>query len=98
MNEEATAQVGPQHQQKSAKRNFSVCLSHYGHFFWLGIMKSIMGDIYIENKVILMDVLEQFYIFDNTKLRNQISKKCKSNPNILFDSVSQNTTVADSNS
>jgi hypothetical protein len=55
-----------------------------------------MGDLHIENKGSLLDVLEQFYIFDNTKLRNQINNKHKSNPNILFDSVSQNTTVAGS--
>ena len=59
-------------------------------------MKSIMGNLYIEDKGSLMDVLEEFYIFDNTKLRNTINNICKSNPNILFDSVIQNTTVEDS--
>jgi hypothetical protein len=78
MNEEATAHVGSQHQQKkNGKQNFAEYLSDYGHLF--GSMKIIMGNLYIENKGILMDVLEKFYVFENTKLRNQINK-CKSTP------------------
>jgi len=59
-------------------------------------MKSIVGNLYIEKNGSLMDVLEQFYIFENTKLRHEVNNKCKSNQNLLFDPVIQNTTIEES--
>ena len=45
----------------------------------------IMSTIHITNKGRLMDILEKFYIFRETKLDNQINDKLAVRPNIIFE-------------
>ena len=49
----------------------------------------IMSTICITNKGKLMDTLEKFYIFCDTKLDNQISNKLTVRPNIIFETIVQ---------
>jgi hypothetical protein len=49
----------------------------------------IMSTIHITNKGRLMDILEKFYIFRETKLDNQINDKLAVRPNIIFEIVVQ---------
>jgi hypothetical protein len=48
-----------------------------------------MGTIHITNKGRLMDTLEKFYIFRETKLDNQINDKLAVRPNITFETIVQ---------
>jgi hypothetical protein len=50
-------------------------------------MESIMETIHITNKGQMMDTLERFYIFRETKLNNQINDKLTIKPNIIFDTT-----------
>ena len=49
----------------------------------------IMSTIHITNKGRLMDTLEKFYIFRETKLDNQINDKLAVRPNIIFETIVQ---------
>jgi hypothetical protein len=49
----------------------------------------IMSTIHISNKGRLMDTLEKFYIFRETKLDNQINNKLAVRPNIIFETIVQ---------
>jgi hypothetical protein len=48
-------------------------------------MEEGMNTIHITGKGRLMDTLEKFYIFCETKLNNQINDKLAVKPNIIFD-------------
>jgi hypothetical protein len=49
----------------------------------------IMSTIHITNKGRLMDTLEKFYIFCETKTDNQINDKLAVRPNIIFRTIVQ---------
>jgi hypothetical protein len=55
----------------------------------IGPMEDIMNTIHITDKGRLMDTLEKFYIFCETKLNNQINDKLAIKPNIIFDAIVQ---------
>ena len=46
-----------------------------------------METIHITNKGQIMDTLERFYIFRETKLSNQVNNKLTIKPNIIFDTI-----------
>jgi hypothetical protein len=49
-----------------------------------------METIHVTNKGQMMDTLEKFYIFRETKLNNQINDKLTVKPNIIFDVIVHN--------
>jgi len=53
-------------------------------------MEDIMETIYITNKGQMMDTLEKFYIFCETKINNQINDKLTVKSNIIFDTIIRN--------
>jgi hypothetical protein len=55
----------------------------------IGPMEEIMETVHITNKGPMMDTLEKFYIFCETKLNNQINDKLAIKPNIIFDTIVQ---------
>jgi hypothetical protein len=55
----------------------------------IGLMEDIMNTIRITGKGKLMDTLEKFYMFRETKLNNQINDKLEVKPNIIFDTIVQ---------
>jgi hypothetical protein len=50
-------------------------------------MHDIMDVIHITKKGRMMDTLEKFYIFWETKLNNQINDKLTVKPNIIFETI-----------
>ena len=48
-----------------------------------------METMYITNKGKLMDTLERFYIYWETKINNQINDKLTVKPNIIFETIVQ---------
>jgi hypothetical protein len=48
-----------------------------------------MSTVYVTNKDRLMDNLEKYYIFRETKMDNQINDKVTARPNIIFETVVQ---------
>jgi hypothetical protein len=52
-------------------------------------MENVIETIYVTNKGKLMDTLERFYIYRETKINNQINDKLNVNPNIIFETVVQ---------
>jgi hypothetical protein len=52
-------------------------------------MEEIMDTIHFTNKGRLMNTLEKFYIFRETKSNNQINDKLTVKPNIIFDTTVQ---------
>jgi hypothetical protein len=54
----------------------------------IGPLESVMETLHVTNKGRMMDTLERFYIFRETKL-NQINDKLTVKPNIAFDTIVQ---------
>jgi hypothetical protein len=52
-------------------------------------MENIIETMYVTNKGKLMDTLERFYIYRETKINNQIHDKLTVNPNIIFETIVQ---------
>jgi len=52
-------------------------------------MENIMEATYVTNKGKLMDTLERFYIYRETKINNQINDKLTIKPTIVFQTVLQ---------
>jgi hypothetical protein len=71
----------------NGKSNFALHLLENGHD--IGLMEDIMNTIHITGNGRLMDTLEKFYIFLETKLNNQINDKLAVKPNIIFDTIVQ---------
>jgi hypothetical protein len=46
-----------------------------------------MNTVYTTSKGKLLNKMERFYIYKETKTVNQINDKCKVKPNILFDTI-----------
>jgi hypothetical protein len=55
----------------------------------IGPMESVMETPHITNKGRMMDTLERFYIFRETKHNNQINDKLTVKPNIVFETIVQ---------
>ena len=71
----------------NGKSGFPQHLLENGHN--IGPIEDIMSTIHITNKGRLMDTLEKFYIFRETKLDNQINDKLAVRPNIIFETIVQ---------
>jgi hypothetical protein len=71
----------------NGKSTFALHLLENGHDVWP--IQDIMNTIYITDKGRLMDTLEKFYIFRETKLYKQINDKLAVKPNIIFDTIVQ---------
>jgi hypothetical protein len=71
----------------NGKSSFTIHLLENGHD--IGPMEDIMNTIHITDKARLMDTLEKFYIFRETKLNNQINDKLAVEPNIIFNTIVQ---------
>ena len=50
-------------------------------------MESVVETLHITNKGRMMDTLERFYIFRETKLNNKINDKMTVKPNIVFETI-----------
>jgi hypothetical protein len=55
----------------------------------IGSMENIMEILHITRKPKMMNTLEKFHIYDETKLDNQITDTCTVKPNIIFDMIIQ---------
>jgi hypothetical protein len=55
----------------------------------IGPMEEMMDTIHFTSKGRLVNTLEKFYIFRETKLNNQINEKLTVKPNIIFDTIVQ---------
>jgi len=53
-------------------------------------MEDIMETVHITNKDQMMDTLEKFYIFRETKTNNQINDRMTVKSNIIFDTTVRN--------
>jgi len=69
------------------KSNFAQHLLENGHN--IGTIEHIMSTINVTNKGRLMDTLQKFYTFRETKLDNQINDKLAVRPNIIFGTIVQ---------
>jgi len=49
-----------------------------------------MDTVYVTNKGQMMDTLEKFYIFRETKINNQINDRKTVKSNIIFDTIVRN--------
>ena len=69
------------------KSSFAKHLLENGHA--IGPIEDIMSTIYITNKDRLMDTLEKYYIFRETKIDNQVNDKVAVRPNVIFETTVQ---------
>jgi hypothetical protein len=53
----------------------------------IGPIEGIMKTVHITNKGRMMDTLERYYTFRETKLNNQINDKLIIQPNIIFETT-----------
>ena len=52
-------------------------------------MENIMDVIHITNEGRMMDTIEKYYIYKETKLNNQINDKLTVQPNVIFETLVQ---------
>ena len=69
----------------NGKSRFVQHLLENGHS--IGPMESIVETVHVTSKGRMMDTLERFYIFRETKLNDQINDKSTIKPNIIFDTI-----------
>jgi len=50
-------------------------------------MENIMDVLYITNKGKMINTLEIFHIYNETKIDNQINDKCTDRLNLIFDTL-----------
>ena len=55
----------------------------------IGPMDNIMEILHTTSKGRMMDTLERFYIFWETKIHNQINDRLTIKPNIIFETIAQ---------
>jgi myo-inositol-1-phosphate synthase len=67
--------------------SFAQHLLENNHDF--GPIEDVMSTVYITSKGRLMDTLEKYYIFRETKMGNQINDKITTRPNIIFQTIVQ---------
>ena len=70
---------------KNGKSRFAENLIDNGHC--IGRMEYIVQTLHITIKGKIMDTLEKYYIFRETKLNNQISDKLTIKPNSICDTI-----------
>ena len=73
---------------RNNKPSFAQHLSENGHS--IDPMEEVMDTVYITSKGRMMDTLEKFCIFCETKHNNQINDKLTVKPNIIFDIILHN--------
>jgi len=73
---------------RNNKSDFGHHLQENGHS--IGPKEDIMDTIHATNKGRLMDNLERFYIFRDTKISNQINDKLTVKPNVIFEVIVYN--------
>jgi hypothetical protein len=71
----------------NGKSRFAQHMLENGHA--IDPIEDIMDTIHCTSKGQLMNTLEKFYIFRETKLNNQINDKSTVKPNIIFDTIYQ---------
>jgi hypothetical protein len=52
-------------------------------------MENIMDIIHITDKGRMMDTIEKYYIYKETKLNNQLNDRLAVQPNIIFETLVQ---------
>jgi len=67
------------------KSKFAQHLSENKHAF--GPIEDIMDIVHITNKGKMMDTLEKYYIYKETKSNNQINDKLTVKPNAIFETL-----------
>jgi hypothetical protein len=67
------------------KSKFAQHLLDKQHF--MDKMENIMDILHITNKVKIIDTIEKYYIYRETKLNNQINDKLTVKPNIIFETL-----------
>jgi hypothetical protein len=67
------------------KSKFAQHLLENKHSF--GPMEDIMDIVHITNKGKMMDTLERYYIYKETKSNNQINDKLTVKPNSIFETL-----------
>lgn len=73
---------------KNNKSSFAQHLLENNHS--IGPMETIMDTIHVTNKGRMMDTLEKFYIFRETRHDNQINDRLTVKPNVIFDVILNN--------
>jgi hypothetical protein len=58
----------------------------------LGYMEDIMEILHVTRKGGMMNTLERFHIYNETKLDNLIKDKCTIKSNVIFDTIIQRNT------
>jgi len=71
----------------NGKSRFAVHLLENKHS--IGPMDNIMETVHATGKGQMMDTLERFYIFRETKINNQINDGLTIKPNIIFETIAQ---------
>jgi hypothetical protein len=69
------------------KSKFATHLLDNGHS--IDPINNVMETLHITDKGRMMDTLERFYIFRETKMNNQINDKLTVKPNIIFETIVQ---------
>jgi hypothetical protein len=67
------------------KSKFATRLLDNGHS--IGLINNVMETLHITDKGRMMDTLQRFYIFRETKLNNQINDKLTVKPNIILETA-----------
>ena len=73
--------------QGNRKSSFAQHLLENGNS--IGTMEDVMKTVQITNKCQMMDTLERFYIFRETKTNNQINDRITVKSNIIFDTIAR---------
>jgi len=71
----------------NGKSRFAALLLENKHS--IGPMENIMETLHTSGKGRMMDTLERFYIFRETKINNQINDSLTIKPNIIFETIVQ---------
>jgi hypothetical protein len=66
----------------SGKSKFAQHVIENGHAF--GPIEGIMDTVHFANKGRLMNAIEGFYIFRETKLNNELNDKLTAKPSVIF--------------
>ena len=53
----------------------------------IGLMESITDILHITNKGKMLNTMDKFYIYKETKIDNQLNDKCTVKPNKIFDQL-----------
>ena len=69
----------------NGKSSFAQHLIENGHS--IGPMQDIMETVQLTSKGQMMDTLEKFYVFRETKINNQINDRMTVKSNIIFDTI-----------